>query len=217
MKTENTGSRENKPRMNINGITITIPAELGLQAGAPFENRQEMESGQISKDVMELLAPLADMATHAWRLKIRMVDADGAPKEENSKLFRYVEGLFRALNDAGVDIIDKTGKKYDLGMPEKVINFEEVPGLQREEIIETIRPAIRWKNKFLFMGEIIVGVPVVKDKEPVETEKEVIAVKSLVEEKDRSGGQSEQKNEPEATKQPEKKTKKKGKKPGKQK
>jgi hypothetical protein len=67
------------------------------------------------------------------------------------------------------------------------------------------------------MGEIIVGVPVVKDKEPVETEKEVIAVKSLVEEKDRSGGQSEQKNEPEATKQPEKKTKKKGKKPGKQK
>ena len=118
---------------------------------------------EIPQDIQELLRPLGEMATNAWRLKVRMVDATtGEPKAETRKLYRFVEGLFRALDEAGIQVIDKTGRPYDSGMPEKVISYEQTPGLAQEEIIETPRPSVRWKERALFNGEIIVGIPVIE-------------------------------------------------------
>ncbi len=150
-------------KMKVHGLSINIPPELDLPAGAPFEGRDQPATMQIPKDIQELFGPLVEMATNAWRLKVRMVDPDsGEPKEETRKLYRFVEGLFRALGDAGIQVIDKTGKPYDNGMSEKVINFEQTPGLLKEEIIETVRPSIRWKEQPLYPGEIIVGIPVIE-------------------------------------------------------
>lgn len=150
-------------KVKILGLPIDIPQELDLPAGAPFEGRDQPTTMQIPEDIQEMLGPLVEMATNAWRLKVRMVDPDtGEPKEETRKLYRFVEGLFRALGDAGIQVIDKTGKPYDNGMPEKVINFEQTPGLVKEEIIDTVRPSIRWKEQPLYHGEIIVGIPVIE-------------------------------------------------------
>lgn len=150
-------------KLKIHGLPIAIPPELDLPAGAPFEGRDRPETMRIPEDIRELFGPLVEMATNAWRLKVRMVDPDtGEPKEEARKLYRFVEGLFRALGEAGIQVIDKTGKPYDNGMSEKVINFEQTPGLAKEEIIDTIRPSIRWKEQPLYYGEIIVGIPVIK-------------------------------------------------------
>ena len=156
------GNRKGKT-ITMRGLKIPIPPELGLPAGAPFEGRPQPGAMQIPKDIQELFGPLVEMATNAWRLKVRMIDPDsGEPKEETRKLYRFVEGLFRALGDAGIQVIDKTGKPYDSGMPEKVISFEQTPGLQKERIMDTVRPAIRWKERHLHFGEIIVGTPVIE-------------------------------------------------------
>lgn len=150
-------------KVKLHGLPIDIPPELDLPAGAPFEGQAQAAAMQIPKDIKELFEPLVDMATNAWRLKLRMVDpATGEPKEASRKLYRFVEGMFRALGDAGIKVIDKTGKPYDNGMSEKVISFEQTPGLLKDEIIETIRPSIRWKEEPLYFGEIIVGTPVIE-------------------------------------------------------
>lgn len=148
--------------LNLHGISIPIPEELDLPAGAPFEGQLPSAASQIPTDIRELLSPLVEIATNTWRLKVRMLDHEtGEAKAEYSKLFRFVEGLQRALTDAGIQTVDKTGKQYSIGMSEKVISFEQTPGLLREEIIETVRPSIRWKEQPLFHGEIIVGIPVI--------------------------------------------------------
>ena len=145
--------RENKP-----GATMTA---CGTSTDVSPQ-RDRPTTVTIPQDIRELLGPLAEIATNAWRLKVRMIDSEtGEPKEETGKLYRFVEGLFRALDEAGIQVVDKTGKPYDEGMPEKVISFEQTPGLAREEIIDTVRPTIRWKERPLCNGEIIVGLPVI--------------------------------------------------------
>ena len=172
-KTKKVAGKKRKVKMKMHGLQISIPPELDLPAGAPFEGRPQPGTMQIPKDIQELFEPLIEMATNAWRLKVRMVDPDsGEPKEKTHKLYRFVEGLFRALGDAGIQVIDKTGKPYDNGMSEKVISFEQTPGLLKEEIIDTVRPAIRWKERHLHHGEIIVGIPVIETPSEEVTEAE---------------------------------------------
>jgi len=166
--------RSRKRKIKMHGLSIDIPPELDLPAGAPFEGRSQPKSMQIPTDIQELLGPLMEVATNAWRLKIRMLDSEtGEPKEEMHKLYRFVEGLFRGLQQAGVRVVDTVGKAYDSGMPLKVLNFEPVPGLQREEIIETVRPTILWKERLLRAGEIIVGTPIEEKESNAEDSAEV--------------------------------------------
>lgn len=151
--------RKNRPRGRSDFGLGTADCGLGSLGESGIRNPES--------DIAALLGPLAEIATHAWRLKVRMIDAEtGEPKEQTSKLYRFVEGLFRALDEAGIQVVDKTGKPYDEGMPEKVISFEQTPGLAREEIIDTVRPTIRWRERPLCNGEIIVGLPVI-DKDPM--------------------------------------------------
>ena len=178
-KAKRIAGKKRKVKMKMHGLQIPIPPELDLPAGAPFEGRPQPGTMQIPKDIQEMFGPLIEMATNAWRLKVRMTDPDsGEPKEETHKLYRFVEGLFRALGDAGIQVIDKTGKPYDNGMSEKVISFEQTPGLLKEEIIDTVRPAIRWKERQLYHGEIIVGIPVIETPPEEAPEAETISVPS---------------------------------------
>lgn len=132
-----------------------------MPAGAPFATRPQPEPPlRIPDDIQQLLKPLAAAATNAWRAKTKMTDAaTGEPLEEMRRVYRFVEGIFAALGDAGVRVLDSTGKVYDSGMALKVISFERVPGLGREEVIETIRPSVVWRDQLIQMGEVIVGTP----------------------------------------------------------
>ena len=153
------GRKRTVARINYGGLKIKIPPELDLPAGAPFATRPQPEPApNIPSDVQALLKPLAAIATNAWRAKIKMIDTEtGEPLEEMRRAYRFVENIFTALGDAGVLILDQTGKAYDSGMQLKVLNFESTPGLSREEIIQTIRPSVVWQERLLQMGEVIVG------------------------------------------------------------
>ena len=106
-------------------------------------------------------AALATIATNAWRAKKKMLDVEtGEPKEEMRRVYRHVEAILDALTEIGVEILDPCGQAYDTGLPVRVVSSEEREGLRREEIVETLRPAVRRHGKILQQCEIVLGVPI---------------------------------------------------------
>lgn len=103
---------------------------------------------------------LSTIATNIWRARNKIVDSEtGEVKDEMKRIYRHVEAVFDALSQIGVDIKDMQGRLYDSGMALKVISFEPTPGLTKEEITETIRPTITYKDQLIQIGEVIIGTP----------------------------------------------------------
>jgi hypothetical protein len=125
-------------------------AELAraLSAGAPAPGREHEHD-----------ALLAEVGTGLWRLRQRMVDGGGQPLEPFRRVYRHLESTWDALAQAGVLIQDHTGDAFDAGQSLKVIAFQPTAGLERETVIETIRPSVYRQRRPLQMGEVIVGTP----------------------------------------------------------
>lgn len=103
---------------------------------------------------------LVEIATNLWRMHIKMVDLQtGEPLEETRRLFRHLNAIKSALEEAGITIQDHTGVSFDSGMQISVIAFQPHEHLDRERIIETIKPSIYYRRKMMQMGQVIVGVP----------------------------------------------------------
>lgn len=163
----------------IHGVTVKVPAELALSPGAitleakatadriirDAQRRREHASKaeappSITGIEEQWLKTAANIATNAWRAKVKMVDADtNEPTEPMKRVYRHVEAIFEALKQMGVEHIDPIGRHYDSGMALKVVTFEPTPGLSKEEIKETIKPSVTWQGRLIQMGEVIVGTP----------------------------------------------------------
>jgi hypothetical protein len=101
---------------------------------------------------------LGEIGTGLWRLKKKMVQpGTDMPFDEMRKAYRHFESVWDALQEAGIEIQDHTETPYDPGMSLKVIAFQPVKGIDREKVIETVKPSIYYKNHLLRMGEVIVG------------------------------------------------------------
>ena len=72
---------------------------------------------------------------------------------------RHLETIWDNLSQEGIEIVEHTHKPFDPGMSIKVLAYQETPGLERETIIETIKPTIYNKDDRIQMGEVIVGTP----------------------------------------------------------
>lgn len=96
-----------------------------------------------------------------WRLERRMIDEEmKEPKEEFRKIWRPVSAIKDALEDIGVEVIDMTGRRYDEGLPLKVVSEEERPSLKEPDICEMLSPVIRFRKQTLLQqGEVVVGRP----------------------------------------------------------
>jgi hypothetical protein len=106
------------------------------------------------------------VATNAWRLRTRLIDRhsgeikEDVSKEDVKKMARYIESIYEAFAEIGIEIKDKTGEAFDYGLPEKVVTAQPQEGLTRERIIETLRPTIYWKEKLAQQGEVIIATPI---------------------------------------------------------
>ena len=165
----------------IHGITIRLPAELALNAGALTEEakaitdrilrdapkrqghapkKDQPPAPSISDTEEQWLKTAANIITNAWRAKVKMLDTDtNEPTEPMKRVYRHVEAIFDALKQMDVEHLDPVGRAYDSGMALKVITFEPTPGLSKEEIKETIKPSVTWRGRLIQMGEVIVGTP----------------------------------------------------------
>jgi len=103
---------------------------------------------------------IADVATGIWRLRRRLGRLEAAaPSPELRGMIRDMDALWDALSQAGVEVLDHAGAAYDPGLAVKVAAFQPTPALDRERIIETIRPTVYLKDEWIQMSEVIVGTP----------------------------------------------------------
>jgi hypothetical protein len=131
-------------------------ASLG-QAGSPAAPTPASAPAAMPE---ALGASLCQLATHVWRTRAKLVDAEtGQPREENKRVYRHVEGAMESLGQMGLTMNDWMNQPYDAGLPVKVISFQPTPGLTRDTIVEVVKPTVIWNDTLLQLGEVVVGVP----------------------------------------------------------
>ena len=139
----------------------------------PAELVRELEKLGVSKggaQVFVIPAPFVKatitVATNAWRLRTRLIDRhsgevkEDVSKEDVKKMARYIESIYEAFAEIGIEIKDRTGEAFDYGLPEKVVTAQPQEGITRERIIETLRPTIYWKEKLAQQGEVTIATPI---------------------------------------------------------
>jgi hypothetical protein len=111
----------------------------------------------------ELIQLLADVATGLWRLRSKMLTPRAEPllEEHYRRSYKQLESIFDILNQAGVQIRDHTAEAVPRGgiYTLKALAYEPTPGLSREEVIETLKPTIVFKDRVIQTGEVIIGTP----------------------------------------------------------
>jgi hypothetical protein len=117
--------------------------------------------GPEADDLEGLSTAFGGLATQVWRAMGKTVDpATGEPREEMRRVHRHIEGALDVLKQMGLTINDWVNQPYDAGLPVKVLTFQPAPGLERDTILETVRPTVMWKNRLVQLGEVVVGTPV---------------------------------------------------------
>ena len=103
---------------------------------------------------------LADISNDLWRLKHKMLQpGSDQPLEELRRAYRHLESAWNALTRLGVKILDHTGEPFDSGYSISVLAFQPMTDIEREIVIETIKPTIYFDEQRIQMGQVIVGTP----------------------------------------------------------
>lgn len=133
-----------------------VPPKEGARSGSGVDSADAptQESSRIS------VHDLVDIATQAWRARIKMLDAaTGEIRDDMIRVNRHVESILGSLRTMGFELKDHTGDGFDYGQPLKVVGTQPEKGLQRETVLETLKPTIYWKGQIVQQGEVVVGTP----------------------------------------------------------
>jgi hypothetical protein len=107
---------------------------------------------------------VAGIATGLWRLRQKMVKLGSRePAEDMSRAVRHLESLWDTLSQAGTEIIDHSGESFSPGSSLRVLAFQPVTGIDRDRVIETIKPTIVFKGQTVQIGEVVVGTPATEE------------------------------------------------------
>lgn len=138
-----------------------LALSMGTKPAAPGPAVEEtVQYQQLMSFMINLLS---QVGTGLWRLRQKMVKAGSdEPLDEMRRAFRHLESTWDALVQAGVEIQDHTGQAVPEGgvYALKAIAYEATPGIDREQVIETVKPSIYFRSQRIQMGEVIVGTPV---------------------------------------------------------
>lgn len=153
---------------SLGGLFASAPAMLTSGQGEPYSSAIGGDlSPQPAARTAEGLSPsvLAALSTHLWRMGKRLADPkSGRPCEETRKIFRHYEACMDTLKKAGVEIIDHTGDAFDAGLSIEVLTYQPSAGLDRDRVIETVRPTVYLHDQRIQMGVVIVGTPIEQEK-----------------------------------------------------
>ena len=133
-------------------LASQIMAAMTRQSGAGGEVRHSIPPNVVKG--------MADIATHIWKAKCKMVDSGtGEVRDDMKRVFRHVDGALETLSHLGLELKDHTGDAFDYGMPLKVVTNQQTEGITRETVIETLRPTIYWQKQIIQHGEVVIGTP----------------------------------------------------------
>jgi hypothetical protein len=134
----------------------TSIAPASVDDGAVTERRMEREQ-QLADVWAEFLIRLG---TNLWRLRHKMIDPGTAqPIETMRRVFPQVESMWDDLAQLGVEVRDHTGEFVPEGgvFGLKIVALQPTPGINRETVVETIKPSVYFRGQTIQMGEVIVG------------------------------------------------------------
>ncbi|MEV0612164.1 hypothetical protein AB0I81_02500 [Nonomuraea sp. NPDC050404] len=98
---------------------------------------------------------VAEVVTSIWRLDRRARKLPG----DNRVMTRYLEMAWDSLTQAGVRVQEHLNDPFDAGLALEVTSYQPAPGLDRDRVVETIRPSIYLNDQVIQRGEVIVGTP----------------------------------------------------------
>lgn len=100
---------------------------------------------------------LASTVTSLWRArrKVESEDSVGPMRQVG----RHVQATWDSLERLGVKVLDHDGEPFDSGLSLEALAIQPHPGLSRETVIETVKPTIYLNERFIQMGQVIVGAP----------------------------------------------------------
>lgn len=109
---------------------------------------------------VDLLDLLKKLATELFRTRKRMLKpGTNEALEEMRRPYRHVEAMWDLLSQADIEVMDHDGKRFEAGLELTVIAYEPRAGIDRETVVETIRPSIYRKGQLIQRGEVVVGKP----------------------------------------------------------
>ncbi|MGI5379677.1 hypothetical protein ACQEV2_36560 [Streptomyces sp. CA-251387] len=103
---------------------------------------------------------LLGAAVGIWRA-LRKLDQGTGPLSaaDLRQVRRQVHASRQALADDGLEIQEHDGMPFDSGQSLEALVFQDDPGLDREIVLETVRPSVYFRGERIQMGQVIVGRP----------------------------------------------------------
>ncbi|MCZ9353819.1 hypothetical protein NGM36_29355 [Streptomyces mutabilis] len=104
---------------------------------------------------------LLGAAIGLWRA-LRKLDKGSGPLSaaDLRQVRRQVHASRQALADDGLEIQEHDGMPFDSGQSLEALVIQDEPGLDRETVLETVRPTVYFRGERIQMGQVIVGRPV---------------------------------------------------------
>lgn len=147
-------------------LRISMPPRPDNSSGMLREIGKLIDSHPPGKDVSssvedaEQTRYIAEIGTGLWRIRRSLVPAgEKEPAEANRRTLRFVESTWDALSQGGVEVVDHDGDIISGGEAVRILAFQPMEGILREQVLETIRPTIYYRGKLVQRGEVIVGKP----------------------------------------------------------
>jgi len=121
---------------------------------------QGSDSSHEEKIPREMMSLLADVGTGLWRIrKMLALAAKSKTEGELTSIYRPFDSTWNKLMQAGLEIKGHDGDIIKGGEALQIIAFQKSRSLNRDTVIETLRPTIHYRGKIVQMGEVIVGTP----------------------------------------------------------
>ncbi|MEV4477225.1 hypothetical protein [Nonomuraea sp. NPDC049504] len=121
----------------------------------PWTGGEVPTPGPVTAPVVMEAATLAELATAVWRLGNKIESTAGLP----AGVHRHLQAVLDALSEVGVTTRSYEGTAFDPGLRLRVLAYQPMPGLDHDEVVETVRPAVYLRDAPIALGEVIVGVP----------------------------------------------------------
>lgn len=138
-------------------LPVECPINILIQLEGLIKNLQREKT--ISPDVdINNKEFLVEVSVGAWRLKKKMIDpVNNQPLREMSRAYRHLESILLTLEKEGIEIQDHDRQPFDAGLSLKVLTYQPTPDLNKEYVLDTIKPSIYLRGERILMGEVIVA------------------------------------------------------------
>jgi len=144
------------------------PEPAGIMAAPVSES--SAPAGRTGEPEREHLFPedaVVELANCVWYLKTRYfkrpwLDEDSAdPDARTRHALRRLDRAIRALDKAGITLVDPTGTRYPPGGEAMMtpLQFEPTAGVSMDTVVQTARPMVFRGKSLIQRGEVFVSVP----------------------------------------------------------